>query len=64
MGRHGYMSEIKALALMNFLMGCIFGCGIGQVLSVFGEPPGWVGRGLWVQALGAASDTRTLARAH
>lgn len=36
-GQHGYKSEIKALCWMYFLMGCIFGCGIGQMLTCCGS---------------------------
>lgn len=35
-GRHGYKSDIKALCWMYFLMGMIFGCGIGEVINLCG----------------------------
>jgi hypothetical protein len=38
-GRHGYKSDIKALCWMYFLMGMIFGCGIGEVVNLCGERP-------------------------
>ena len=36
-GTNGYKSEIEALCWMTWIMGCLLGCGIGQVLSVCGN---------------------------
>ncbi|KAL4544872.1 hypothetical protein Ndes2526B_g00808 [Nannochloris sp. 'desiccata'] len=36
-GRHGYISDIQALCWLYFSMGCIFGCGIGQIFSLCGN---------------------------
>jgi Cys-rich protein (TIGR01571 family) len=36
-GRHSYTSDIQALCWMYFSMGCVFGCGIGQIFSLCGN---------------------------
>jgi Cys-rich protein (TIGR01571 family) len=36
-GTHGYKSEIEALCWMTYILGCLMGCGIGQVFSVCGN---------------------------
>ena len=36
-GHHGYTSDIQALCWLYFSMGCIFGCGIGQIFSLCGN---------------------------
>lgn len=36
-GRHGYLSDIKALCWTYCLISCIFSCGIGQVFSLCGN---------------------------
>ena len=36
-GTHGYKSEIEALCWMTWILGCLMGCGIGQVLSILGN---------------------------
>ena len=49
-GRHGYKSDIKALCWMYFLMGTIFGCGIGEVVNLCGAQPAshWPSRAAWL----------------
>lgn len=36
-GTHGYKSEIEALCWLTWVLGCILGCGIGQVMSICGN---------------------------
>ena len=36
-GRHGFLSDIRALCGLSFAMACVFSCGIGQVLSLCGN---------------------------
>ncbi|KAL4420128.1 hypothetical protein ABPG77_000299 [Micractinium sp. CCAP 211/92] len=36
-GRHGYKSSIKALCWMFWLMGCVSGCGVGQLATCCGS---------------------------
>ena len=36
-GRHGYLSDIKALCWLYCATGCVFGCGIGQIFSLCGN---------------------------
>lgn len=36
-GTHGYKSEIEALCWLTWLLGCVLGCGIGQVFSILGN---------------------------
>jgi Cys-rich protein (TIGR01571 family) len=36
-GTHGYKSEIEALCWMTWILGCLMGCGIGQILSICGN---------------------------
>lgn len=36
-GRHSYVSSLKALGWLYCCMGCLFGCGVGQVFSLCGN---------------------------